>query len=129
MRTINWYHTYGDVMEFTFEALGSRIAKRRVDRGIRQNELAEKVGISNNHLSGIEHGTAKPSIEVLASICNELDVTPDYLMMGVMRSNNVPKEITDGLRLCSGQDLELVRVIVEYMVERNGDQWNEENFV
>lgn len=116
-------------MEFTLSAMGSRIAKRRENLGIHQNELAEKIGISNNHLSGIERGVTKPSIDVFVCLCNYLKVTPDYLLMGTMHSNNVPKNIVDGLRLCSGQDIELIGVIVEHMVKKNEGSWNDTNFV
>ena len=44
-------------MEIDYTSIGIRIAKRRKEAGIKQNILAEKIGISNNYLSGIERGT------------------------------------------------------------------------
>lgn len=54
--------------------------------GFKQNMLAERLDLSNNYLSSIERGKEKPSLEVIVNICNALQVTPDYLLMGNMYS-------------------------------------------
>lgn len=115
-------------MELNYTGIGRRIAQRRLQMGLKQNILAEKLNISNNYLSSIERGKEKPSLEIVVNICNALQVTPDYLLMGNMYSNNVPQNITDGLRLCSEDDLSLLSVIIGHMVERQGLKWNNDNF-
>lgn len=52
-------------------------------------------------------------------LCEELQVTPDYLLLGGMRTNNIPLDIVDGLRLCSQEDIELTRQFVELLIRRN----------
>lgn len=116
-------------MEIDYIEIGKRIAKRRKEMDIKQNTLAERINISNNYLSSIECGKEKPSLEVLIGICNSLQITPDYLFMGNMHSNNVPMCIMDGLRLCSEDDVELVLNIVRICVDRNRKNWNSDNFV
>ena len=96
--------------------------------GLKQNTLAEKMGLSNNYLSSIERGKEKPSLEVIVNICIEPQVTPDYLLMGNMYSNNVPQNIADGLRLCTAEDLTLMSIMIEHLVERQGQKWNNDNF-
>lgn len=108
--------------------LGRRIAKRRKQNNLKQNALADILNISNNYLSSIECGKENPSLEILVRICNALQVTPDYLLMGNMYSNNISKDIIDGLRLCSDDDLLLISGIVRMMIERNSDKWNSDNF-
>lgn len=115
-------------MELDYTNLGQRIARRRIQIGIRQNALADRIGISNNYLSSIERGKEKPSLEIIVKICNVLHVTPDYLLMGNMYSNNVPQNITDGLRLCTNEDIALLSTIMQHMVERQGLKWNNDNF-
>lgn len=115
-------------MELDYTGLGKRIAKRRKQNKIKQTTLATQIGISNNYLSSIESGKEKPSLEIVVKICNALKVTPDYLIMGTMYSNNVPQNIIQGLRLCSSTDLGLLSIIVEAMVEQNRDKWNNDNF-
>ena len=115
-------------MIIDYTALGQRIATRRKHLAIKQNELAKRVAISNHYLSGIEHGTEHPSLDVLVRLCNELRVTPDYLLMGNLYTHNVPQRLLDGLRLCSQEDLTLLMHMVDFMVEREAQQWNRENF-
>lgn len=115
-------------MELDYAGIGQRIAKRRVQMGLKQTALAERLDISNNYLSSIERGKENPSLEIIVNICNVLQVTPDYLLMGNMYSNNIPQNIVDGLRLCSEEDLSLMSFIMQYLVERRGGKWNNDNF-
>ena len=116
-------------MELNYVEIGSRIAHRRIHAGIKQTNLADMVGISNNYLSSIERGKKRPSLEILVSICNALHVTPDYLLMGNMHPGNVPQNIADGLRLCSEDDLSLISGIVQIMVRRSSEKWNSDNYI
>lgn len=109
--------------------MGGRIKLRRNELRIKQSELAEKLNISNNHMSSIENGREKPSLDILIRICEELKVTPDYLLLGNMHANNVPQDIADALRLCSEDDIALTRDFVELLVKRNTKSWNNQNFV
>lgn len=49
-----------------------------------QEKLAEKIGISKNHLSNIERGNNIPTLKFLFDICNVLGETPDYYLLGVI---------------------------------------------
>lgn len=116
-------------MECNHVEMGNRISQRRKQLKIRQNNMAEAIGISNNHLSCIECGKSAPSLDVLIRICNELKVTPDYLIMGSGRSKNIPKEISDGLNMCSAEDLKILWKIIQIFIEKNSEKWNQENFI
>ena len=106
-------------MDIQYEIIGKRIHTRRKELNIKQSELAEMVDISNNHMSSIETGKQKPSLETALNICDALSVTPDYLFLGNMHQDNVSENIIEGLRLCSSSDLDLIRKIIELMIERN----------
>ena len=71
-------------MDVQYKSIGKRIKLRRKELNIKQNELAEKLNISNNHLSSVENGREKPSLELLLNICELLNVTTDYLLLGNM---------------------------------------------
>lgn len=77
-------------MNLNMKEIGKRISDRR-KLGIKQNILAEKLDISNNHMSGIENGKATPSVALFVKICDELNVTPDFLLLGSMHSNRVSR--------------------------------------
>lgn len=62
--------------------LGERIKKIREEKGIKQKELADKIGISYVMLSQYERGERKPKYEMIDRIANALDIDPFYLMYG-----------------------------------------------
>jgi len=99
--------------------MGSRIKIRRIELRIKQAELAERLNISNNHMSSIKNGRQKPSLDIFIQICNLLNVTPDYLLLGNMHAYNIPKDIIDKLRLCNQSDIELAGDFIELLVKRN----------
>ena len=106
-------------MDFQYKEMGNRIKVRRKELNIKQAELAEKLEISNNHMSSVENGRPKPSLDTFIGICNYLNVTPDYLLLGSMHAYNVPQDILDKLHLCSQTDIELARDFIELLVKRN----------
>ena len=71
-------------MEQQYKEMGNRIQVRRKELRIKQAELAEALDISNNHMSSIENGKQKPSLDIFVGICKHLDVTPEYHLLGAM---------------------------------------------
>lgn len=59
--------------------------------------FSKKTNLSNNHISNIENGYSVPSIETFAKICNALNITPDYLLLGTLKINNIPQNIVNKL--------------------------------
>ena len=90
-------------MYVDYKKIGVRIAQRRKEIKMKQNTLAEKTNLSNNHISNIENGYSVPSIETFAKICNVLNITPDYLLLGTLKSNN----------LCDDKSLKLISKIID----------------
>lgn len=54
--------------------LGRNIAKTRKDSNLSQNELAELIDISREHLAKIETGRRNISIPLLFRLCEKLNV-------------------------------------------------------
>lgn len=108
-------------MDFQYRDMGLRIKARRKELKIKQAELAEVLDISNNHMSSIESGKPKPSLDTFINICNHLNTTPDYLLLGSIHAQNIPQDIADKLLLCSASDVKLAKDFVELLVSRNSD--------
>ncbi len=62
--------------------LGQRIKQRRQDLKSTQQELAQNVGMTPQHISAIEQDKGAPSITLLPKLAEELGVTTDYLLSG-----------------------------------------------
>ena len=62
-------------------ALGQNIRKYRTLAGLRQEDLAEKCECSNSHIGQIENARTIPSLEMVVTIANALNVTIDQLLI------------------------------------------------
>ena len=107
----------GDKMNVDYKNIGFRISQRRRELKIKQNQLAEITDLSNNHISNIENGYSTPSLETLAKICEALNVTPDYLLLGNIKTNNIPQNICDSLLLCNEKSLSLIAKVINAILE------------
>lgn len=116
------------MLEQQFITLGNRIRLRRKELKLSQNKLAEFLNISNNHMSAIENGREKLSLDKFITLCNLLKTTPDFLLLGAIHPSNVPLNIADNLRLCSPEDIKLAGEIIELMVTRNQHTWDKNTF-
>ena len=54
--------------------MGALLREWRLHRGVSQMHLALEVGVSTRHLSFVETGRAKPSVEMLIALAHGLDV-------------------------------------------------------
>ena len=59
---------------------GARVEAARKEKGLTQEELAERVGVSQAMINFIEKGKKKPSLDKAIAIARELDTTVDRLI-------------------------------------------------
>lgn len=71
-----------------YQELGFVILKRRREKNLSQQALANLAGISRNYVSIIERGDAKNiSVEVLVKLAGVLDADPAYWLQ-ILLSNS-----------------------------------------
>lgn len=63
-------------------AIGKFISKKRKEKNLTQEQLAEKLGVSNKTVSKWETGKCMPDYSVVKSLCDELEITVAELMDG-----------------------------------------------
>jgi transcriptional regulator with XRE-family HTH domain len=73
--------------------IGERIKRARTMNGLKQEQLAEKVGVNPSHISDLERGQSGISLGTIISMCNTLGVSSDYLLFGkdTLRGDNLDK--------------------------------------
>ena len=71
------------------EGLGIKIAAARKEKGLTQEKLAEKVGISLVYMGEIERGAKTPKLPVLIEIIEALDISADYLLRDKITAGSV----------------------------------------
>ena len=60
--------------------VGKRIRAARTGKGLTQEELAEKAGLSPTHVSVLERGGNSVKLETFISICCALDLSADDIL-------------------------------------------------
>ena len=63
-------------------SIGDRVRKRRKHLKVTQQELAEAIGVTPQHISAIEQDKREPSLDSLPRLAVELGVTVDYVVTG-----------------------------------------------
>lgn len=58
-----------------YNKLGNNIKRKRELLGLSQQQLADKVGVGINHLGKIEVAYSKPSLDLVLTIAEALEVT------------------------------------------------------
>ena len=82
------------------KTLGRRIADLRKEKGLKQEVIAEKMGVSSQAVSKWEHDQTCPDISVLPLLAEILGVTVDKLLTG--------KEPTPIVQLAPQEEKDLV---------------------
>ncbi len=99
--------------------MGRKIKEAREEKGYTQEQLAEKLNLSVQHVSVIERGVKAPKLETFVHIANELDVNADYLLEDLLSvsaqltSNELYQKMEDVSEKEKKRILEVVNVLVK----------------
>lgn len=75
--------------------IGAFISKLRRDKQLTQNELAQKIGVTDKAISKWECGKGLPDIAILTSLAKELDTSVAELLNGESYVNDIKQKQTD----------------------------------
>ena len=64
-----------EALHMKYESIGRNIRKYRTEHKLKQDELAEKAGLSSNYIGMVERGEKIPSLESLINILNSLEIS------------------------------------------------------
>ena len=110
-------------MELDYKAIGTRIAQRRKQLGLKQSEVEEAADIGFKYLSNIERGISIPSTEVIMRLALALDTTPDEFLVGTARQGEEGwKDIAELLRPMKGRQLDLAKNFLTWLSEQDLEQ-------
>ncbi|MGN1132123.1 MAG: helix-turn-helix domain-containing protein [Ruminococcus sp.] len=89
--------------------IGQKIRKYRKAIGMSQEQLAEKVGISNTHMSHIETGNTKLSLPVLVKLSKSLEVRTDDLLFDSPSEKELSvKQLNETLKSCTSEETRII---------------------
>ena len=95
--------------------IGNRLKEIRKRKKITQEALAEVVGVTAQHISNIENGKTKVSLETFIKITRTLDVSADMILVDCLNVSEVvyQEEIMSLLEDCSSEELKILTQFLE----------------
>lgn len=72
--------------------IGKTVRLLRQSAGLRQGELADRLGVSQNYLSLIENSKRSPSLQFLSDIATQLEIPPAALLWTDLDPNTFDDE-------------------------------------
>ena len=102
-------------------SIGKRIRKVREQKGWRQEDFAEKIGLSVTYTGMIERGEKVPKLETFITIANVLGVSADQLLADVLDTgyNIKSSSMTEKIEKLSPTERERIYCVVNAMIEYN----------
>ena len=99
-------------------SIGKRIRKYREAKGWRQEDFAEKIGLSVTYTGMIERGEKVPKLETFITIANTLGVSSDLLLADVLSTGYSIKssEMTDEIASLSPSERDRIYSVVNAMI-------------
>jgi len=95
-----------------YKLLGQRIRTARLSAGLSQEQLAEMVGLTSQHISHTEVATTKISLPALVKVANALHTSVDRLLSDSIQDSS-PYLIKDVKDVFSGCDPDEIYVMLE----------------
>lgn len=105
----------GDVR---YNSIGKNIRRFRTEKKLRQEDLAERSGLSTNYIGMVERGEKIPSLESFISIVNALGVSADMVLTDVLDTGYEIKHsmLDEKLKGIAKQDREKIYAVIDTML-------------
>ena len=69
-------------MQYDTKASGKRIKQLRQEMNLSQEQLAEKINVSQNMIAKIECGLRRPSVDFLIELAEFFEISLHYIVIG-----------------------------------------------
>ena len=104
----------------TNEHIGKICQYYRQQNNLTQNQVAELTGLEPRHISQIERGFSKGSIDTLIKLCNAYKITPDVILYDLL-DEDLKKDVKmydEDFKKLSKKDRDSVLFLIKYFLER-----------
>ncbi len=100
-------------------SIGKRIRKYREAKGWRQEDFAERIGLSVTYTGMIERGEKVPKLETFITIANVLEVSADLLLADVLSTgyNVKSSEMTEQISSLAPDERDRIYSVVSTMIK------------
>ena len=85
--------------------LAEKLKTARKKSGLKQSDIAERIGVKNNTISNWETGVAKPDIETFVTFCKVCSVDYKEILTEVYGDSVEPRQSME----CSAREADMIR--------------------
>ena len=100
--------------------IGKSFQDYRLKNNLTQNNVAEITGLEPRHISQIERGLTKGSIDTLIKLCNAYTITPDVILFDILSedTNNKVHMYDEKFKKLSKRDKETILHLMDYFLSK-----------
>ena len=96
--------------------IADRIQNLRKSKGISQEELADKIGVSRQAVSKWESGQSTPDIEKIMLLSDFFETTTDYLLKGIESAKETDNKWNAGVFSIAGTTLNAIGLVLAVII-------------
>lgn len=102
-----------------YESIGKNIRKYRLEKKLRQEDLAERAGLSTNYIGMVERGEKIPALETFITILNVLGVSADIILADVLVTGYKVKDslLAEKMAKLSMDERERIYAVIDTLIQ------------
>lgn len=100
--------------------IGNKFQEYRLKNNLTQNQVAEITGLEPRHISQIERGLSKGSIDTLLKLCNAYKITPDIILYDLL-DEDLKKDVSiyaENFKKLNQKDKKSILYFIDYFLSR-----------
>lgn len=99
--------------------IGANLRKARKQKGLRQEDVAERAELSVNYVGAVERGERIPSLETFISLLNAVGTSADIILGYILDSGYEVKTstINDKLKTLSKEDVARIHDVLDTLLK------------
>ena len=103
------------------DTIGKNIRKYRLMKKFRQEDLAEKAGLTTNYIGMVERGEKIPSLETFIKILNALEVSSDMVLTDVLQTGYTVKnsKLNETLAKLAPEDRSKIYEVIDTLLKHS----------
>ena len=100
--------------------IGKVFQEYRLKNNMTQNDVSDITGLEPRHISQLERGFTKGSIDTLLKLCNAYKITPDVILYDLLDDDtkNIVKMYDEKFKKLSKRDKESILYFIDYFLSK-----------
>ncbi len=107
----------GIMKSVDYAKIGEKISLFRSQKGLSQEQLGQLVLADFNHISRVETGKRRPSLELIIQLANALSVSADDILVDSLEHPSSSDEFHSFLLNCTEKEKEIVSRTLKFVEE------------